>query len=627
MISNARARRTWSRPTTMLLVLACLAIQAFSASAVATAAPSKHAHAARGPLATSARMLPPALKRTARRSRRADRVLVARAKSVKRCLRANRRHPNRCKSARRALQRAGRKLTLIEQHLATVASRGGSSSSFSATRGARVAPTLTVTGQKLSWNRVANMNTYVLVVKVPGQSDRYSVVTGTSLTPPPVPGFSVRYSVRTTAEGSAWATEKTITYADAKTVEKPKAPEEVKPPKAPEEVKTPEKPKAPEEVSAPEKVNTQAAPQLVVSGQKLVWNPIAGVTTYVLVTKVPGQVEKYTEVTGTSTTPAAVPGVSVLYSVRTAVEGSAWAPEVTITFPASTPTPPPTAPPTETAPKTGSMLVSVDAGGWGSSFASDIAGAANTVRVSTSGSMAGWTAAGIKVISLVGGSSSSGVASLNASTVASQAVADVKTNPGLAALEVLNEPGQSGFWGANAGSAANAAAYDRVLKTVHEALVANFGSSYPPVLASYDGGEGPTTWGEEMWAADSNVGSYINGITMHSYGGTSSRSASALGSRYHIEAAHAQHPNIPIWVTEIGWPTAVGQPSTGDSLQWSEAEQAQNITNFVNWAKGSGYIADVTIFNYRDYGSNDYYGIETASGAHKLGYSALGAFK
>lgn len=157
--------------------------------------------------------------------------------------------------------------------------------------------------------------------------------------------------------------------------------------------------------------------------------------------------------------------------------------------------------------------------------------------------------------------------------------------------------------------------------------MANFGSNYPPILASYDGGEGPTTWGQEMWAAEPNVGNYINGITLHSYGGTSNRTQSALGDRGQIENAHAQHPNIPIYVTEVGWPTAVGQPSTGDSFQWTEAEQAQNITNFVDWAKGTGYIADVTIFNYRDYGTNDFYGIETASGAHKLSYAALAAFK
>jgi hypothetical protein len=223
---------------------------------------------------------------------------------------------------------------------------------------------------------------------------------------------------------------------------------------------------------------------------------------------------------------------------------------------------------------------------------------------------------------------SGGVAAVNATEWAANAVATVKANPAIAAIEVLNEPGNQWMgWGSSAGDAANAAAYDHLLKVVHEAFVANFGSSYPPILASYDGGEGPTTWGQEMWAAEPNVGNYINGITMHSYGGTSNRTHSALGDREQIEVAHSQHPSIPIYVTEVGWPTAVGQPATGDSLQWTEAEQAQNITNFITWAKGTGYIADVTIFNYRDYGTNDFYGIETASGAHKLSYAALAAFK
>ena len=43
-------------------------------------------------------------------------------------------------------------------------------------------------------------------------------------------------------------------------------------------------------------------------------------------TKVPGQPETFTAVSGTSTTPPAVPGKTVTYSVRTAVDGSAWAP-------------------------------------------------------------------------------------------------------------------------------------------------------------------------------------------------------------------------------------------------------------------------------------------------------------
>jgi hypothetical protein len=330
--------------------------------------------------------------------------------------------------------------------------------------------------------------------------------------------------------------------------------------------------------------------------------------------------------------------VTVHYSLRTAVDGSAWSPEVAITYPiAATPPPTPPAPPVkeeqETTPSspliTSPMWVGVDAGGWPSSFAADVAGAASYVRLDTPSSIAGWTHAGVKVIDdMSGPSNAGGVSAVNATEWAAQAVAEVKANPEIVAVEVLNEPGNKWMgWGSNAGSAANAAAYDHLLKVVHEAFVANFGSSYPRILASYDGGEGPTTWGEEMWAADPNVGSYIDGITMHSYGGTSNRTQSALGDRHQVEAAHAQHPNIPVYITEVGWPTAVGQPPTGDSLQWTEAEQAQNITNFVNWAKGTGYIQDVTIFNYRDYGSNDWYGIESASGAHKLSYSALAAFR
>jgi len=35
----------------------------------------------------------------------------------------------------------------------------------------------------------------------------------------------------------------------------------------------------------------------------------------------------------------------------------------------------------------------------------------------------------------------------------------------------------------------------------------------------------------------------------------------------------------------------------------------------------------VTIFNYRDYGTNDWYGIESSSGRHKPAYAALAAFR
>ena len=45
-----------------------------------------------------------------------------------------------------------------------------------------------------------------------GRADAYSVVTGTSTTPPTVPGAIASYSVRSDVTGSAWAIERQITY-------------------------------------------------------------------------------------------------------------------------------------------------------------------------------------------------------------------------------------------------------------------------------------------------------------------------------------------------------------------------------------------------------------------------------
>ncbi len=615
--SHPRPTRTLALLTTLSLaaILPFLTLGAASGAAAVLNGHSSHSSSPRVLAVASSRSVPRALAVAARRSRRADRDLVAKAKALRKCLTA---HPTKarvCDGARGALQYAGSQLKLAEQRLARVASADAHNGAHASGYSALHAPRLSVSGEKLTWTRVDNVNTYVLVAKVPGQPDHYWTTTGISVTPPPVPGVTVRYSVRTAVAGSRWAAEQSISY-----------------PNPPEPGPTGPGVHAP---PPSETTDTQAAPKLSTSGLTLTWTQVGSVTTYVLAIKAPGQATRYTEVSGTSYTPSTVPGATVYYSVRTAVEGSAWAPEVTISFPSTSPPPtqPPTPPESEKSqpgsPLTGPMWVGVDVGGWPSQFAPDVAGAADYVRLDQPSSIAGWTAAGVKVIDVIDGpENSGGVSAINATEWAAAAVAAVRANPEIAALEVLNEPGNKWMgWGSEAGDTANAAAYDHLLKVVHEAMVANFGSHYPRLLASYDGGEGPTTWGEEMWAAEPNVGNYINGITLHTYGGTSNRTTSALGARDRVETAHAQHPNIPIYVTEVGWPTAVGQPPTGDSLQWTEAEQAANITNFITWAKATGYVADVTIFNYRDYGTNDFYGIETAKGVHKLSYAALAAFK
>src|SRR6202035_694985 len=186
---------------------------------------------------------------------------------------------------------------------------------------------------------------------------------------------------------------------------------------------------------------------------------------------------------------------------------------------------------------------------------------------------------------------------------------------GSTAVELLNEPGNPYFWS----DATNYAAYASLSRVVHAALEANFApANRPKLLLSYDGGYGGSEYGRAIFAA----GAVADGVTVHPYGGKSSPAASAEGHRERAVQAHAE-TGLPVYVTEIGWPTAVGQPPTGDSLQWTEQQQAENITRFIAWARETKYVAMVVVFNYVDYGSNNWYGIERKDRSHKLAYSAL----
>ena len=63
---------------------------------------------------------------------------------------------------------------------------------------------------------------------------------------------------------------------------------------------------------------------------------------------------------------------------------------------------------------------------------------------------------------------------------------------------------------------------------------------------------------------------------------------------------------------------------TGDSLQWSEAQQSENITSFFSWTYSLGYVRAVVYFNYADYAPNNYYGIVNSAGTtHKQSYATL----
>jgi hypothetical protein len=105
-------------------------------------------------------------------------------------------------------------------------------------------PALSVSGKTIAWSSVEGVKSYVFVRKVPGHSDQYSTIGTTSTTPTPVPGATVRYSVRTNVTGSEWAPEIAVTYGTGETggSSQPSAPTEpVTPPViAPETPTTPE---------------------------------------------------------------------------------------------------------------------------------------------------------------------------------------------------------------------------------------------------------------------------------------------------------------------------------------------------------------------------------------------------
>ena len=267
------------------------------------------------------------------------------------------------------------------------------------------------------------------------------------------------------------------------------------------------------------------------------------------------------------------------------------------------------------------LVVALNAGGWGPCEPAEIRTVVEYVRLDTPETIAPYASVGLKVIADESGPyDRSGVSGLDVQAFVKRTVALVQANPDLWAVEVLNEPGGQWFWGEHAESPANRAAYAELIVAVHDALVARFGSRRPLILASYDGGQlESNAWGE-AWSKNQAALDDADMLTEHPYGGTEQRASAALGNRAKVQAAHVQ-TGKPIAITEVGWPT---NGSNGNSLQFSDAEEAANITSLVDWARASGYVKVVTIYNYRDTGEGGGYGVQTHLGVKKPAWFALG---
>ncbi|MCW3019037.1 MAG: hypothetical protein JWN10_1345 [Solirubrobacterales bacterium] len=521
--------RVWARTRSQakLLVAACLLLTTIFGTLAAGAAART----------------PSSMRAVAERATGADRTLVADAKTLARCVRATRR-PGDCRTARNALQLAGTNLRRTERQLASVAraqrkARAVASSSR--------APRLKARGERLKWTRVGHVKSYVLMRDVAGQESQYSLVNGTSTTPPPVPGATVTYAVRTAVNWSTWSSHKAITYPS--------------PPAG-----TPSPPASP-----PVTIDTQSAPTIGVSGRTLSWTAIAGVSTYVLASRVAGQAEKFTSVSGTSVTPQAVPGATVHYSVRTAVDGSAWSSEVAISYPAPAPTPPPIepAPPSESpAPGTGtgSFQFGINAG----MEPADVAGVsklgAKVVRIdfgstTTAAQMepviAAYAAKGIRVAPLAGfyggmptSAEAQGLAGWARAYGPGGSYWAAHGNGALAiqTIEFGNETSGGYQYGDNPGEPsfqARAESYAVRFKEAAEAISAS-GMKVGLLAVSEDW---TGDWMNGMFAAVPNLASYVAGWVSHPYGPEWRTKIDDIISQ---AAAHGAPSTIPIDVTEWG---------------------------------------------------------------------------
>jgi putative glycosyl hydrolase len=276
----------------------------------------------------------------------------------------------------------------------------------------------------------------------------------------------------------------------------------------------------------------------------------------------------------------------------------------------------------------GRMVVGLNGGSYGMGGVADVRNAVGYVRLDSllgATSLRNYENGGVKVdLDFSGPYTRGGVSALNAGAWVASTLAFYRANTDPSRtpfIEVLNEPGGTWFWGSNAISQQNADAYRNLVHLTWSAFHAVYGDRAPKILATFDGSQA-MTFGVRWWRPESAA--YVDGIVVHPYGGTGDRFTSALGNRQRVVDAH-NYTHKPIYVTEVGWPTCTACSATSDSRQWSEVDQANNLTSFMNWARSTGFVAAVMYFNYRDFGGSNWYGVVRGNGTHKPAYYALHA--
>ena len=524
------------------------------------------------------------------------------------------------------------------------------------------APALKLSGTTLTWTALSGVSNYLLAtVRNPTttRDTTYQVVTGTSFTPPAVPGQTVNYGLAANVSSGTWAKEVTINWPA------PPAP----------------------------------APALKLSGTTLTWTALSGVSNYLLATvrnPTTTRDTTYQVVTGTSFTPPAVPGQTVNYGLAANVSNGTWATEVTINWPATTnainsinttasttSTTSPTsssnasstsntsttsttsttssttttASPAPTAPTSGGLIVGLDASvmGW-----TDMTGRMNQVvsqthpkwmrqefdwsQIEPSRGVYNFSSYdqfmllnaqnGVHVLPMLmdtpswEGPSWSTIPS-DPTDYAAFVAAIVNrygphgsfwtAHPSLAGyavqtFEIWNEPYYDTFNNGNY----DPGTYARLVKAaVIAGRAADSGARF--LLAADNQGTTVNStwvwWVDALYQAVPDLNNYFDGVAVHPYGSDlTNLTIPTPGVAYdgydqvrRLESIRQQFvshgaSDKPLWITEIGWPTC----SSGSSRCTTAAGQAADLTTLFNYARTSwqSYVQAIFVYGCQDNGSD-----------------------
>ena len=400
-------------------------------------------------------------------------------------------------------------------------------------------------------------------------------------------------------------------------------------------------------------VSRSGAPTITVSGHKLTWTARGRSDSYEFVEKIHSLPDYYRQVTGTSMTPAAVPGKTVSFSVRPSSAATAWAHEVKITYSATgtkrspAPPPPPPIPPTAN----GNFSMGVVAGSalmYELPFIKSVG--AHTARLAFSIDapasqvapiVAAYAAAGIRplVLALFNNGLPTAAEAQNLGSWAAAAGPggsywQGRANPGnnaLTDIEFGNETSYTYQWSDNSTSAIAGRAQTYALRAKDAEVAIKAANPSVGLVVIGDNAMKGDTWVQNMFKAVPDLGSRVAGWTIHPYG---PNWASRIDDTISSTTAAGAPSSVPIFITEwglssdngqclsqnYGWDNCMTYNAESTALQSTlagmQARYGKRIGAFYLYQAHDQKAADVTT------DAEGYFGIEQSNGAAKGTYTA-----